>query len=136
MVQFNYDKHERKQQMSEFKLEHTVGGKLLKELETVLRDCIVAPNSWLPEDFHDKIRGGRTLARLEQICDKRDGRTEHRKLKEIKKENVENYRQQFAENESFEYNGHVDEMQLHRNEMAFCDAHPAIEIDDDDRLEG
>ena len=137
MVQFNYDKHERKQQMSEFKFENTVGGKLIEELKREIRECIVVPNHLLPTELHDDVRGGRTLARLEQMCDEDKRETsKFRELKDVKAENVENYRQQFAENESFEYNGHVDEMQLHRNEMAFCDAHPAIEIDDDDRLEG
>jgi hypothetical protein len=58
-----------------------------------------------------------------------EGVTEHRKLKSIKAENVENYRKQFEENESFEYNGYIDELQLHRNEMAFCTACPFIDLE-------
>ena len=117
--------------MSDYKFENTIGGKLVKELETATKECLVVPNSWLPEEFHDKVRGGRTLARLDQMCDKQEGLTEHRKLKTLKAENVENYRKQFEENESFEYNGHTDALQLHRNEMAFCEACPSIELEED-----
>jgi hypothetical protein len=121
--------------MSEYKFENTVGGKLVKGLEVAIKECLVVPNSWLPEEFHDKVRGGRTLARLDQMCDKQEGVTEHRKLKALKAENIENYRKQFEESGEFEYNGHTDKLQLHRNEMAFCSAHPAIEIDEDDRMD-
>jgi len=122
--------------MSEYKFENTIGGKLCKKLEQAVKEMIVVPNSWLPEEYHDKVRGGRTLARLEKGCDKRDGLTEHRKTKAIKAKNVENYRKQFEANGTFEYNGHTNELQLHRNEMAFCSAHPAIEIDEDDWMDG
>ncbi len=121
--------------MSEYKFENTIGGKLYKELEQAVKEMIVVPNSWLPEEYHDKVRGGRTLARLEKVCDKREGITEHQKTKALKAENIENYRKQFEENGEFEYNGHTNELQLHRNEMAFCSAHPAIEIDEDDWMD-
>jgi hypothetical protein len=101
-----------------FNLNNTIGGRLLLKLEKEIKECIVVPNSWLPEEWHDNVRGGRTLARLEQVCDKHEGITPHRKIKALKAENVENYRKQFEENESFEYNGHTDELQLHRNQMA------------------
>ena len=101
-----------------YNLNNTIGGRLLLKLEKEIKECIVVPNSWLPEEWHDKVRGGRTLARLEQVCDKRAGITSHRKIKALKAENIENYRKQFEENGSFEYDGHTDEMQLHRNEMA------------------
>ena len=101
-----------------YKFENTVGGRLVKELETAIKECLVVPNSWLPEDMHDNVRGGRTLARLDKMCDKRDGLTEHRKLKALKAENIENYRKQFEESGSFEYDGHRDELQLHKNQMA------------------
>jgi hypothetical protein len=101
-----------------FNLDNTEGGRLLKRLEKAIKDCIVVPNHLLPEEHHDKVRGGRTLARLEKVYDKQDGLTEHRKLKAVKAENIENYRKQFEANESFEYNGHTDDLQLHRNQMA------------------
>ena len=39
-------------------------------------------------------------------------------VKKLKAENVANYRKQLEENDEFEYNGHVDEVQLHKNQMA------------------
>ena len=111
-----------------YRFENTIGGKLVKELETAVKECLVVPNSWLPKDYHDNVRGGRTLARLEQMCDKREGLTEHRKTKALKAENVENYRKQFEQSGEFEYNGHIDELQLYKNEMAFCSACPAIDM--------
>ena len=80
-----------------YKFENTVGGRLVKELETAIKECLVVPNGWLPEELHANVRGGRTLARLEKMCDKRDGVTDHRKLKALKDENIENYRKQFEE---------------------------------------
>ena len=116
--------------MSDYKFEDTIGGKLWKQLDTAFRDCLVPPNSWLPEKFHDKVRGGRTLTRLDQMCEERERRpSKFRELKDVKAENVENYGKQFAENESFGYNGHVDELQLYRNEMAFCTACPNIDLE-------
>jgi len=119
MVELSITTLERK--IMSYNFENTVGGRLVKELESAIKECLVVPNSWLPEEMHDDVRGGRTLARLDQMCDKLEGSTEHRKLKTLKAENCENYRKQFEENGSFEYNGHRDELQLHRNQMAFVD---------------
>ena len=84
-----------------------------------IMECIEVPNSRLPKQYHDDVRGGRTLARLEVMCETlTDTETKHQKLKALKAENCENYRKQYEANESFEYNGHRDEMQLHRNQMA------------------
>ena len=118
-----------------YKFENTVGGKLVKAYEQAVKECLVVPNHMLPEDYHDNVRGGRTLARLDEMCDKRDGVTEHKKLKALKAENIERYRKQWEENESIAYDGHIDDLQLTKNLMAFCDACPDIEIDEDDLLE-
>tara|TARA_Y100000385_G_scaffold11760_1_gene12146 strand:- start:47 stop:454 length:408 start_codon:yes stop_codon:yes gene_type:complete len=71
------------------KFENTIGGQLVAELRQLTREMIVVPNSCLPADMHDNVRGGRTLARLEQMCEKRDGITAHTKLKALKARNVE-----------------------------------------------
>ena len=121
---------QKEKQMSDYKFENTIGGKLVKELNREIRECIVVSNHWLPAEFHDDVRGGRTLARLEQMCEEHNrGPSKFRDLKDIKAENVENYRKQFEENELFEYNGHINELQLHRNEMAFCTACPDIDME-------
>jgi hypothetical protein len=120
--------------MSDYKFENTIGGKLIEELKREIQECIVVPNHLLPAEFHDDVRGGRTLARLEQMCEKHDrGPTKFRELKDIKAENVENYRKQVEENESFEYDGHVDELQLYKNQLAMSNACKLI--DEDDLLE-
>jgi site-specific recombinase len=64
-------------------------GKMFDRLATLVRESIVVPNYLLPVEMHDNTRGGRTLERLEQLCDERDGNTEHRKLKELKARNIE-----------------------------------------------
>ena len=94
--------------------------KKLKELEKAVQEMIVIPNEWLPEEYHDKVRGGRTAARLAEMCEVKEAEEKQRKTKTLKAENVENYRKQLEQSDGyFEYNGHVDEMQLHRNQMAF-----------------
>jgi len=77
------------------KFENTPGGKLVAELRQATRELIVIPNSCLPAEMHDNVRGGRTLARLEELCDKRDGVTEHTKKQAIKARNIEKLRKQF-----------------------------------------
>jgi len=92
--------------------------KLFAQFDAAIADCIMVPNEWLPEEMHDNARGGRTLARLEQICDDRDGITAHKKLKATQAENLANYRKHFEQNREFEYNRHVDEIALYNNQMA------------------
>ena len=48
------------------KFENTPSGKLLAEFRTAILECITVPNHLLPEEFHDEVRGGRTLKRLEE----------------------------------------------------------------------
>jgi len=64
-------------------------GRMFDELARLVREMIVVPNSCLPAEMHDDVRGGRTLARLEELCEKRDGITAHTKLKALKARNVE-----------------------------------------------
>ena len=97
---------------------------MLKELEVATQEMIVVPNEWLPKKFHDDVRGGRTLARLNEMCeDEADTETAHQKLKALKARNIERLRKQvngrdidceldYSENEK-------DEIQLHKNMMAF-----------------
>ena len=76
------------------KFENTPSGKLLAEFSQAIRECITVPNHLLPEELRDEVRGGRTLARLEELCDKRDGLTEHVKKQAIKARNIEKLRKQ------------------------------------------
>ncbi len=107
----------------------------LAKLEKAIMETIVVPNEWLPEELHDDVRGGRTLERLEELCDKRDGLTEHVKVQQIKARNIEKLRKQFEAkaqfnthkggtdfvdlDSEFDYSGNeCDEIQLHKNQMA------------------
>jgi len=106
---------------------------LLAELEAAVNECIVIPNEWLPEELHDKTRGGRTIARINEMCDEISGKeSEHQKIKALKARNIEKLRKQvekkslFASHGDFidldgelDYsNNEVDEIQLHKNQMA------------------
>ena len=109
---------------------------MLKELEVAVLECIVVPNDMLPESFHDDVRGGRTLARLDEMCeDIADGETAHQKAKAAKARNVEKLRKQVEENSIFTTHkggtdfvdlseglgysdNEADEIQLHKNMLA------------------
>ena len=114
------------------RFENTPSGKLLAEFRTAILECITVPNHLLPEEFHDHKSGERTLARLEELCDERDGNTEFRKLKELKARNIERLAAQveaktirnahgdFVDLDSeLDYSDNeCDELQLHKNQMA------------------
>ena len=116
----------------ESKMSNPATGRMFDELAKSIRECITVPNHLLPEEFHDHTRGGRTLERLEQLCDERDGNTEHRKLKELKARNVAKLAAQveaktirnghgdFVDHDSeLDYSmNEIDELQLHRNMAA------------------
>lgn len=114
------------------RFENTPSGKLLAEFRTAILECITVPNHLLPEEFHDHKSGERTLARLEELCDERDGITEHVKLKALKARNIEKLAAQveaktirnghgdFVDLDSeLDYSDNeCDEIQLHKNHMA------------------
>ena len=52
-------------------------GRMFDRLAQYIREDITVPNRLLPAMFHDNKSGERTLQRLEELCDKRDGLTEH-----------------------------------------------------------
>tara|TARA_B100001094_G_C17628932_1_gene529548 strand:+ start:122 stop:535 length:414 start_codon:yes stop_codon:yes gene_type:complete len=109
---------------------------MLKELEVATQEMLFVPNDLLPESFHDNVRGGRTLARLNEMCEEiEDTETEHQKTKAIKARNIEKLRKQVEEKSIFtthkggtdfvdlsgelDYSDNeVDEIQLHRNMAA------------------
>ena len=72
---------------------------------------------------------------MQELCDKRDGLTEHVKVQQIKARNIEKFRKQVEEKSIYhthkggtdfvdldgelDYNGNeCDELQLHKNQMA------------------
>ena len=97
---------------------------MLKELEVATKEMILVPNDVLPKAFHNDRDGGRSLAELDAMAEKAmDTQSAHQKLKALKARNIERLRKQvsgrdidceldYSENEK-------DEIQLHKNMMAF-----------------
>ena len=109
---------------------------MLKELEVATKEMLFVPNDLLPESFRDEVRGGRTLARLDELCEEiADGETAHQKAKAAKARNIEKLRKQVEEKSIFtthkggtdfvdlsgelDYSDNeADEIQLHKNLLA------------------
>ena len=107
-----------KENEMDYKFENTIGGKLLAQLRRDIMEVIEVPNSMLPEEYHNKRDGLRTLAELDAMSTpKSDVLSDHQIEKAEKAERVEKYRQQWEENETLEYD--VDEDRLHKHELAF-----------------
>lgn len=100
--------------------------KLIAEFEKAIQDCIVIPNEWLPEEYHDDVRGGRTLTRLNELCDKRDGLTEHVKRQLIKARNIERLRKQVEEKSIFK---------THKGGTDFVDLSEGLDYSDNEKDE-
>lgn len=80
------------------------GYELIAELERVVKDCIVVPNDWLPEDFRDNRTDGVTLADLDRKCDSREKReTDHQIEKNEKDKRIELYAEMIANGEEITY---------------------------------
>ena len=111
--------------------------KAIREFQAAIDAAIVIPNGWLPADFQDRKRGGRTISKLNKLLDKRDGITEHRKLKAIKARNIARLAAQIeAGCESLDYSGNErNELQLDRNERAMVEGMIAAGHIDADDLE-
>ena len=109
---------------------------MLKELEVATKEMLFVPNDLLPESFRDEVRGGRTLARLDELCEEiADTETAHQKAKAAKARNIEKMRKQVEEKSIFtthkggtdfvdlsgelDYSDNeADEIQLHKNLLA------------------
>ena len=99
--------------------------KLIDSCNEAIRECIIIPNEWLPEDYHDQVRGGRTLARLEQLCDKSEGLTDHVKQKAAKARNIAKLAAQFDREleQPLDYSDcEINELRQYDMEMMFVKA--------------
>ena len=90
---------------------------LLKKAEKVLKECF--------------IYKGKTLAQWDKKCDKRDGITDHQKLKAEKLRRVGLYREQMQSNDEIEYVD-INEHKLYTNQMNFAKYCPQIDLEEDE----
>jgi hypothetical protein len=68
------------------------GYELMAEFERLIKDMIVVPNDWLPEDFRDNRTDGVSLSDLERKCDSRDSvETDHQIEKMAKDKRIAIY---------------------------------------------
>ena len=68
------------------------GYELMAQFERLIKDVIVVPNDWLPEDFRDNRTDGVSLSDLERKCDSRDSvETDHQIEKMAKDKRIAIY---------------------------------------------
>ena len=104
--------------------------KMNQYIENIIQDAIFVPNSWLPEEFRNYKSGGRTLAELEKLCDKRDGKTKFKETKLEKAERIKLYAKQFEQEGKFDYVD-IDGHSQYNHQMAFAKYCPAIDLEDE-----
>ena len=80
------------------------GYELIAELEKIIKDVIVVPNSWLTETFRDNRTDGVSLTDLEKKCDSMEkGETEHQLEKVEKDKRIALYAMMIANGEEITY---------------------------------
>ena len=68
------------------------GYELLAKLEVVVKDLVLVPNSWLPENFQDHRTDSVSLADLKVKCDSMEkGETDHQEEKREKDRRIALY---------------------------------------------
>lgn len=80
------------------------GYELIAQLEVVVKDLVLVPNSWLPETFQDHRTDSVSLADLENKCDSMMAdETDHQEEKREKDRRIELYRQMIDNNQEITY---------------------------------
>lgn len=88
------------------------GYELMAQLEVVVKDLVLVPNSWLPESFQDHRTDSVSLADLEKKCDgtmtvydysEKTEETDHQEEKREKTRRVELYRQMIQNGQEISY---------------------------------
>jgi uncharacterized secreted protein with C-terminal beta-propeller domain len=68
------------------------GYELLAEFDRIIKDVILIPNDWLPENFRDNRTDSVSLADLERKCDSLEiGETDHQIEKSEKDKRIAAY---------------------------------------------
>lgn len=80
------------------------GYELIAKLNEIVRDMVLVPNSWLPENFQDHRTDSVSLADLENKCDSMErGETDHEEEKREKARRVELYREMIQSGQEISY---------------------------------
>lgn len=80
------------------------GYELIAQLNEIVKDMVLVPNSWLPENFQDRRTDSVSLADLENKCDSMErGETDHEEEKREKARRVELYRSMIESGQEISY---------------------------------
>jgi hypothetical protein len=80
------------------------GYELMTEFERVIKDVILVPNDWLPENFRDNRTNSVSLADLERKCDSLEiGETDHQIEKREKDRRIVAYAVMIEHGQEIEY---------------------------------
>lgn len=80
------------------------GYELMAQLEVVVKDMVLVPNSWLPESFQDHRTDSVSLSDLENKCDSMERcETDHEEEKREKARRVELYRGMIQNGQEISY---------------------------------
>ena len=80
------------------------GYELMAQFENTIREMVMVPNSWLPENFRDNRTDSVSLADLESKCDLLEiGQTDHQIEKAEKDKRIALYAAQIANGEEISY---------------------------------
>jgi hypothetical protein len=80
------------------------GYELIAKLNEIVKDMVLVPNSWLPENFQDHRTDSVSLADLEDKCDSMErGETDHEEEKREKARRVELYREMIQSGQEISY---------------------------------
>lgn len=106
------------------------------------RELFTVPNSMLPEAYHNKRDGGRTLENLNSLHAKKTEESPHVIEKREKAERIEEYRKQNdslgavnyqTESPDFSIDYKVDEYRLYAKQIRFAQL-INLDLEDDDAL--
>lgn len=80
------------------------GYELMAEFERTIKDIILVPNDWLPENFRDNRTDSVSLADLERKCDSLEiGETDHQIEKREKDRRIAAYSVMIEHGQEIEY---------------------------------
>ena len=80
------------------------GYELIAKLNEIVKDMVLVPNSWLPENFQDHRTDSVSLADLESKCDRVEkGETDNQEEKREKDRRIALYREMIDNGQEITY---------------------------------